>query len=150
MTDPKGTALSFADPAALDRWFAAYAATRDGLWIRLCKKGSGQPCIDWAGCGRVALAWGWIDGGKRSAGATCRVRLVSAQYQDRTGPHVSGRDAACGSGAGPPGPPGRALAGVRRAASLPGCSEGQSRSPATILIRALTVALRALGPVRMT
>jgi len=55
MTDPDDTALSFADPAALDRWFAAYAATRDGLWIRLCKKGSGQPSIDWADCDTVVL-----------------------------------------------------------------------------------------------
>ncbi|SDJ44568.1 hypothetical protein SAMN04487993_103216 [Salipiger marinus] len=39
MTDPEDTALSFADPAVLGRWFPAHAATRDGLWIRLCKKG---------------------------------------------------------------------------------------------------------------
>ncbi|AMY68883.1 YdeI/OmpD-associated family protein [Frigidibacter mobilis] len=68
MTDPQETARSFADAAALHEWLAANHASADELWIRIYKKASGQPSVDWNDCVRACLAWGWIDGLKRSAG----------------------------------------------------------------------------------
>lgn len=70
MTDPQDTAQSFVDAAALHDWFAANHASADELWVRLCKKHSGQPSVDWNDCVRACLTWGWIDGLKRSAGDT--------------------------------------------------------------------------------
>ncbi|WP_333829064.1 YdeI/OmpD-associated family protein [Pararhodobacter sp.] len=70
MTDPQETALGFVDATALYDWFAANHASADELWIRIYRKASGHPSVKWDDCVRASLAWGWIDGLKRSAGDT--------------------------------------------------------------------------------
>jgi uncharacterized protein YdeI (YjbR/CyaY-like superfamily) len=37
-----------------------------GLWLRMAKKGTGIPSLDYAQALEVALAYGWIDGQKKS------------------------------------------------------------------------------------
>lgn len=66
MTNPEKTALSFQDEQALEAWFHVNHATADELWVRVHKKATGHRSVNWDDCVRVCLAWGWIDGLKRS------------------------------------------------------------------------------------
>ena len=66
---PAGTALAFADLAALDAWLAANHGTERELWVRIFKKGSGVPSVTWADCVQAGLVWGWIDGRKNALDA---------------------------------------------------------------------------------
>lgn len=70
MSDTADLARSFRDAETLNRWLAKHHARADALWVRLYKKGSGIPSVDWNDCVRTALAWGWIDGLKRSGDQT--------------------------------------------------------------------------------
>jgi uncharacterized protein YdeI (YjbR/CyaY-like superfamily) len=56
----------FKTPAALETWLRANHGTARELWIRIFKKGSGTPSVDWNDCVVAALAWGWIDGQRKS------------------------------------------------------------------------------------
>lgn len=57
---------SFATPDLLEQWLRANHASATELWVRMYKKGSGTPSVDWNDCVLVALAWGWIDGQRRA------------------------------------------------------------------------------------
>lgn len=59
-------ARSFATPAQLEQWLRDNHATESELWVRMYKKGSGTPSVDWNDCVLAALAWGWIDGQRRA------------------------------------------------------------------------------------
>lgn len=50
----------------LERWLEANHDTQTELWVRLFKKASGTPSVDWKDCVRAALIWGWIDGQRKS------------------------------------------------------------------------------------
>jgi uncharacterized protein YdeI (YjbR/CyaY-like superfamily) len=52
----------FPDQAALEAWLEEHAATAPGLYVKIAKKGSGVPSVDWAGMVEVLLCFGWIDG----------------------------------------------------------------------------------------
>jgi uncharacterized protein YdeI (YjbR/CyaY-like superfamily) len=54
--------LAFADQAALEAWLEQHHATAPGLYVKIAKKGSGVPSVDWAGMVEVLLCFGWIDG----------------------------------------------------------------------------------------
>ena len=54
--------LPFADQAALEAWLEAEHLTAPGLYVKLAKKGSGVPSIDWEQMVEVLLCFGWIDG----------------------------------------------------------------------------------------
>ncbi|RZU33615.1 YdeI/OmpD-associated family protein [Blastococcus saxobsidens] len=54
--------LPFADQAALEAWLEEHHATAPGLYVKIAKKGSGIPSVDWAGMVEVLLCFGWIDG----------------------------------------------------------------------------------------
>jgi uncharacterized protein YdeI (YjbR/CyaY-like superfamily) len=56
--------LAFETAATWDRWLEREHATSRGLWLKLAKKGTGLPSVDYAGALDVALTWGWIDGQK--------------------------------------------------------------------------------------
>lgn len=62
---------SFETPAHLSAWLAEHHATKRELWVRMYKKGSGTPSVNWEDCVVTALAWGWIDG-QRSRWMRCR------------------------------------------------------------------------------
>lgn len=57
---------AFADGAAFHDWLARNHATAPEVWIRVFKVGSGTPSVSWKEAIPVALAWGWIDGVRKS------------------------------------------------------------------------------------
>ncbi|UQA57600.1 YdeI/OmpD-associated family protein [Polyangium aurulentum] len=58
--------IAFAEPRAWSDWLAAHHASSRGVWLKLAKKASGVASITYPEALEVALAWGWIDGLKRS------------------------------------------------------------------------------------
>ena len=50
----------------LAQWLKSNHATKQELWVRIFKKGSGTPSVTWDDCVIVAIAWGWIDGQRKS------------------------------------------------------------------------------------
>lgn len=55
-------AVPFATPQDWANWLAHNHATETELWIRLFRKASGIPSINWQQAVVEALCWGWIDG----------------------------------------------------------------------------------------
>lgn len=53
---------SFRNERAFETWLATHHARQTELWLKIHKKGSGLPSIDWSQAVDVALCWGWIDG----------------------------------------------------------------------------------------
>lgn len=63
MTEPTDLPVrAFADQAALEAWLEEHHTTAPGLYVKIAKKGSGVPSVDWAGMVEVLLCFGWIDG----------------------------------------------------------------------------------------
>lgn len=62
--------LEFADQAAWRTWLAAHHTNAPGVWIRMAKKSSGIPSVDWKQAVDEALCAGWIDGQRRGLDAT--------------------------------------------------------------------------------
>jgi len=58
--------LEFKTPKHLDQWLEKHHATQTELWIRMFKKASGVPSVDWNNCVETVLVWGWIDGIRKS------------------------------------------------------------------------------------
>ncbi|RBY76580.1 hypothetical protein DQ239_13625 [Blastococcus sp. TF02-09] len=54
--------LAFADQAALEAWLEAEHDTAPGLYVKIAKKGSGVPSVNWEQLVEVLLCFGWIDG----------------------------------------------------------------------------------------
>lgn len=59
--DPKAI-RPFASEAAFEAWLEKHHDRATELWVKMFKKGSGKPSIDWNQAVDVALCWGWIDG----------------------------------------------------------------------------------------
>ena len=57
---------SFDSPYKLEKWLKLNHGTERELWVRIFRKGSGTPSVTWNDCVIAALAWGWIDGQRRS------------------------------------------------------------------------------------
>ena len=57
---------SFKTAAAFEKWMAAHHASASEIWLKIHKKSSGLPTVDYAQALDVALCWGWIDGLKKS------------------------------------------------------------------------------------
>ncbi|WP_456785724.1 YdeI/OmpD-associated family protein [Cellulomonas sp. P5_C5] len=55
-------AVFFEDEAAFEAWLVENAASATHVWVRMAKKGTGVPSIDWTRAVDVALCFGWIDG----------------------------------------------------------------------------------------
>ena len=49
-------------PEAFEEWLAANHATAGGVWLKMARKATGVPSIDWPQAVDVALCYGWIDG----------------------------------------------------------------------------------------
>jgi uncharacterized protein YdeI (YjbR/CyaY-like superfamily) len=58
--------VSFVSPDDLCAWLKQHHKTKTELWVRIFKKGSGQSSVSWNDCVIEAIAWGWIDGQKKS------------------------------------------------------------------------------------
>jgi uncharacterized protein YdeI (YjbR/CyaY-like superfamily) len=63
--DP-GKMMVFATPKALAKWLKENHASESELWIKIFKKGSGVPSVNWEQLVIETLCWGWIDGVKKS------------------------------------------------------------------------------------
>jgi uncharacterized protein YdeI (YjbR/CyaY-like superfamily) len=63
MGDPEPEFFDSAE--AFEAWLEVHGRTSDGIWVRMAKKGTGVPSLDWAGGVEVALCFGWIDGQSR-------------------------------------------------------------------------------------
>jgi uncharacterized protein YdeI (YjbR/CyaY-like superfamily) len=61
---------AFPDAAAFEAWLAVNHGTARELWLKIYKKGSGQPTVSYAEALDAALCWGWIDGQKKALDAT--------------------------------------------------------------------------------
>jgi uncharacterized protein YdeI (YjbR/CyaY-like superfamily) len=54
--------LPFPDQAALEAWLEAEHETAPGLYVKIAKKGTGVPSVNWEQMVEVLLCFGWIDG----------------------------------------------------------------------------------------
>ena len=54
--------LAFPDQGALEAWLEEHADTAPGLYVKIAKKGSGVPSVNWEQMVEVLLCFGWIDG----------------------------------------------------------------------------------------
>lgn len=66
MVLPHSEGTPFTTREALEAWLAQHHATERELWVRLYRKATGVPSVDWTDCVLACLAWGWIDGIKRT------------------------------------------------------------------------------------
>ena len=57
---------TFETPEQLHAWLHANHASETELWVRIFKKATGQPSVTWDDCVVAAIAWGWIDGIRKS------------------------------------------------------------------------------------
>lgn len=54
--------ITFASQKDWAKWLAKEHAQSDGVWIKIAKKASGIPSVDYTEALDVALCYGWIDG----------------------------------------------------------------------------------------
>lgn len=54
--------LPFPDQAALEAWLEENHDTSPGLYVKIAKKGTGIPSVNWEQMVEVLLCFGWIDG----------------------------------------------------------------------------------------
>ena len=59
--------VSFPDAAAFDAWLAEHHTRREGVWVKVAKKGSGIPSVTGDELVDVGLCWGWISGQRRGS-----------------------------------------------------------------------------------
>ena len=62
--------IPFATPEDWWNWLAAHHATEKEVWLLYHKKGTGLPSIDWQQAVVEAIAWGWIDGIRKTVNET--------------------------------------------------------------------------------
>lgn len=67
---PHPRPMTFASPDEWGDWLEARHATTTEAWLRLAKKKTGIPSIDWEQAVEEALIWGWIDGTKKTESET--------------------------------------------------------------------------------
>jgi uncharacterized protein YdeI (YjbR/CyaY-like superfamily) len=65
VVDPKSV-KAFANEAAFEAWLSKNHQSATEVWIKIFKKDSGTPSINWSQGIDVALCWGWIDGIRKS------------------------------------------------------------------------------------
>jgi len=65
-TSPEPEVISFATSSEWSEWLAQNHTLQHGIWLRMYKKGSGIPSINYAQALDEALCYGWIDGQKKS------------------------------------------------------------------------------------
>ena len=63
MTEPR---LTFLDQNEWENWLTQNGGTSTGIWLRLAKKGAGQPTLTYEQALESALCHGWIDGQKQT------------------------------------------------------------------------------------
>ncbi len=74
---PSSSAIAFASPADLRRWLQAHGQTEPELWVHIHKVGTGTPSVTWEDCVVASLAYGWIDGIKKSLGPDAYIQRLT-------------------------------------------------------------------------
>jgi uncharacterized protein YdeI (YjbR/CyaY-like superfamily) len=69
--------VSFASAGAWASWLSSHHGSSRGAWLKIAKKGSGQPSVTYAEALEACLAWGWIDGQKRGLDETWWLQKVT-------------------------------------------------------------------------
>lgn len=69
--------LAFARAGQFESWLEANGASASGLWVKLAKKGSRTPTLDYLAAVETALCFGWIDSKKRSYDAEFSLQRFS-------------------------------------------------------------------------
>lgn len=73
----KSEPRAFETPRQLETWLKKNHATASELWVRIFKKDSGTPTVTWDDCVVAAIAWGWIDGHKKSLDAVSYLQRLT-------------------------------------------------------------------------
>ncbi|MEU0652107.1 YdeI/OmpD-associated family protein [Streptomyces albogriseolus] len=68
--DATGPVLGFGTQEDFEAWLEEHQGDAEGLWLKIPRKGSGLPGVDYATALESALCFGWIDGRKRSLDET--------------------------------------------------------------------------------
>ncbi|MFE1259975.1 YdeI family protein [Streptomyces albogriseolus] len=68
--DATGPVLGFGTQEDFEAWLEEHQGDAGGLWLKIPRKGSGLPGVDYATALESALCFGWIDGHKRSLDET--------------------------------------------------------------------------------
>ncbi|MEU7394675.1 YdeI/OmpD-associated family protein [Streptomyces albogriseolus] len=68
--DATGPVLGFGTQEDFEAWLEEHQGDAEGLWLKIPRKGSGLPGVDYATALESALCFGWIDGHKRSLDET--------------------------------------------------------------------------------
>ena len=68
---------TFEAPEQLHAWLQANHASKTELWVRIFKKATGQPSVTWDDCVVAAIAWGWIDGIRKSLDDTSYLQRLT-------------------------------------------------------------------------
>jgi uncharacterized protein YdeI (YjbR/CyaY-like superfamily) len=63
VTEQEG--VFFVGPDGFEAWLEANGEASDGVWVKMAKKHTGIPSLNWARAVEVALCFGWIDGQSR-------------------------------------------------------------------------------------
>jgi uncharacterized protein YdeI (YjbR/CyaY-like superfamily) len=58
--------ITCASTADWESWLATHHDVRNGVWLKIAKKGSGRPSVTPAEAIEVALCFGWIDSQRKS------------------------------------------------------------------------------------
>ena len=58
--------IAFRDAAAWESWLAANYERKEGVWLRLAKKGSGIPSVTSDEVVDIGLCYGWVSGQRRT------------------------------------------------------------------------------------
>ena len=69
--------MTFKSPKELSKWLQANHATESEILIKMFKKGSGIPCVNWNEVVIESLCWGWIDGVKKSLDDQAYLQRIS-------------------------------------------------------------------------
>lgn len=64
MSNKRTDSIVFQSTAALSEWLMIHHQHSSEIWVRIFKKGSGQPSVTWMDCVIEAIRFGWIDGQK--------------------------------------------------------------------------------------
>lgn len=68
---------SFKNAQELSNWLRANHAKSSELWVKVYKKGSGVPSVNWDEIVAETLCWGWIDGVKKSLGEEAYLQRIT-------------------------------------------------------------------------
>jgi uncharacterized protein YdeI (YjbR/CyaY-like superfamily) len=69
------------DASEWESWLAAHHTLREGVWLKMAKRGSGLPSVTHLEAVEVALCYGWIDSLRRSLDGTFFLQRFSPRRQ---------------------------------------------------------------------